>query len=62
VAFAFRAAAQMPVLAQASLTDYGFDSGPCNPISFTIAGRRQKPLAGGNTLSPVQHLLGVRFR
>ncbi len=62
VTFAFQAAAHRPVLAQASLTDYGFDSGPCNPISFTVAGRRQKPLIGGNILSRVQHLLGVHFR
>jgi hypothetical protein len=62
VTFDFRAAAGQPVLAQASLTGYRFGSGPCNPVSFSIRGHRQKPLIGGNFLSNVQRLLGVRFR
>ena len=61
VTFAFQAAAGLPVLAQASLTDYGFGSGPCNPVSFSIGGRAQKPLIGGSFLAEVQRLLGVRF-
>lgn len=62
VTFTFRAGPGQPALAQASLTDYGFASGPCNPISFSIGGHRQKPLIGGNFLTKVGRLLGVRFR
>jgi hypothetical protein len=62
VTFDFRAAAGGPMLAQASLTDYGFESGPCDPVSFSIRGHSQKPLIGGNFLNLVQRLLGVRFR
>ena len=62
VTFDFRAAAGRPVLAQASLTDDSFGSGPCNPVSFSIRSHGQKPLIGGNFLGQVQRLLGVRFR
>ena len=62
VTFDFRATAGGPVLAEASLTDYGFDSGPCDAVSFSIHGHPQKPLIGGNFLGQVQRLLGVRFR
>ena len=62
VTFDFRAAAGQPVLAQASVTDYGFESGPCNAVSFSIRGHRQKPLLGGSFLSQIQRLLGIRFR
>ena len=58
----FLARAGGQVLARASLTDYGFPSGPCNPVSLTIRGHTQKPLLGGNFLLQVQRLLGVRFR
>jgi hypothetical protein len=62
VTFDFRAATGGRVLAQASVTDYRFESGPCNAVSFSIAGHRMKPLIGGDFLSQVQRLLGVRFR
>jgi len=62
VTFDFRAAAGRPVLAQASLTDDSFGSGPCNPVSFSIRSHGQNPLIGGNFLGQVQRLLGVRFR
>ncbi len=62
VTFDFRAAAGKPTLAQASLTDYGYPSDPCNPVSFSIRGHRQKPLIGGDFLTKVQRLLRVDFR
>jgi hypothetical protein len=62
VRFDFRVAPGRPLLARASLTDDGFGSGPCNPVSFSIRGHPQKPLLGGNFLGQVQRLLGVRFR
>jgi hypothetical protein len=62
VRFDFRAGPDQPLLARASLTDYGFGSGPCNPVSFSIRGTPQKPLLGGSLLGQVQRLLGVRFR
>jgi hypothetical protein len=62
VTFDFRAAVGQPVLAQASLTDASSGSGQCNPVSFSIRKHRQKPLIGGNFLSQVERLLGVRFR
>jgi hypothetical protein len=61
VTFELLAAAGEPALARASLTDYGYDSGPCNPISFSVRGRALAPLLGGSFLNQVQRLLHVRL-
>jgi hypothetical protein len=62
VTFDFRGAASEPLLAQARLTDYGFPSGPCSPVSFSVRGHRQQPLIGGEFLTQVERLLNVRLR
>ncbi len=62
VTFDFRTRASGPLLAKVTLTDYGFPSYQCNPIDFSIRGHPQKPLLGGNFLTQVERLLGVRFR
>ena len=62
VTFDFSARAGGPLLAQATLTAYGFPSGPCNAVSFKVHGRVQKPLLGGNFLTQVERLLDIRFR
>ncbi len=62
VTFNFRAHRGGPLVAKATLTDYGFPSGPCNPVNLTIHAHRQSPLVGGNFLANVQRLLGVNFR
>jgi hypothetical protein len=48
-------------LAVARLIDYGFTSGPCNPVSFEAGGHRWTRLVGGDFLRRVQRLLGVSF-
>ena len=59
--FTFRAQPGAAALAQATDTAYGSKpvSGPCSPIQFSVAGRRQDPLIGGNIVEQVQRLLGV---
>jgi hypothetical protein len=58
----FRSAAGGPLLAQATYVAYrhlAYDSGPCNAIELTIAGRRRTPLVGGAFLRRIERLLGV---
>ena len=62
VTFDFRAAVGRPILAEARVTDYGRLSGPCNPVSFSIHGRRQDPLIGSDFLTRIHRLLGIRFQ
>lgn len=62
VTFDFRAAVGRPILAEARVTDYGGLSGPCNPVSFSIHGRRQDPLIGSDFLTRIHRLLGIRFQ
>lgn len=62
VTLQFRTRAGGPVVAQASMTDYGFPSGPCDPVSLTIRGQAQKALLGGNFLGQLQRLLNTRLR
>jgi hypothetical protein len=59
--FTFRAGPGAAALAQATYTAFGSGpvSGPCSPIQFSIAGRRQDPLIGGNFVTQVQRMLGV---
>jgi hypothetical protein len=64
ITFSFRAFAAGPLLARATYVAYpdlAYDSGPCDAIDLTIAGRRQKPLVGGDFLRRVERLLGVRL-
>lgn len=64
ITFSFRASAAGPLLARATYVAYpdlAYDSGPCNAIDLTIAGRGQKPLLGGDVLRRVQRLIGVRL-
>jgi hypothetical protein len=64
ITFSFRASAAGPLLARATYVAYphlAYDSGPCNAIDLTIAGRRQNPLLGGDFVSRVQRLLSVRL-
>jgi hypothetical protein len=64
VTLGFRSGAGGQLLAQATYVAYphlAYDSGPCNAIDLTIAGRRQKPLLGGSFLRSVQRLLGVHL-
>ncbi len=58
VTLTFRAANGVPV-AQASGLDFQGTSGPCNPIQFSIRGRRQKPLSGGEFFNRVQRVIGI---
>lgn len=58
----FRTRAGGPIVARASETDYGFPSGPCNPVSLTIRGHAQKRLLGGTLLAQLQLLLDTRLR
>ncbi len=60
VSFGFRTRAGGRLLAQAKLDEYPY-SNACNPVTLTIRGVRQKPLLGGDFLSRVGRLLGVRF-
>lgn len=62
VTFDFRGRPHGPLLAQAAMTDDGGTSTPCDPVSFSIRGHRQRPLLGGDLLRRTQRLLGVRFR
>jgi hypothetical protein len=60
--FKFRARVGGQLLAQATYTDYArltAPSGPCNPIDFSIGGRRQEALIGGEFVKQVQPVLGV---
>lgn len=64
VTLSFRSAAGGRLLARATYVAYphlAYDSGPCNAIDLTIAGRRRKPLLGGDFLRRVQRLVGVRL-
>jgi hypothetical protein len=51
------------VLARASFTAWGTSysliSGRCNPVEFSIRGKRRTPLIGGHFLLRVEHLLGT---
>jgi hypothetical protein len=64
VTFTFRADGRGPALAQAR--ESASASGPldpCEPMSFTLAGRSLIPLLGGATvIEPAQTLLGVTLR
>jgi hypothetical protein len=60
----FQARAGAPPLARATYTDYPpltAPSGRCTPISFSIGGRVQHPLIGGDFLKKLQRILGVRL-
>lgn len=59
--FTFRAQPGAAALARATYTAFGSSpvSGPCTPIQFSIAGRRQDALIGGNFVTQVQQVLGV---
>jgi hypothetical protein len=62
ITLSFRTAAAGRLLARATYIAYphlAYDSGPCNSIALTIAGRSQKPLVGGSFLRRVERLLGV---
>jgi hypothetical protein len=61
VTFDFRAMGGGQLLARASLPDAGVVSGPCNPIDFSIGGRRQTPLIGGNLVKQTERLLHVNL-
>ncbi len=64
ITLSFRRDAGGQLLAQAQYVAYphlAYVSGPCNAIDLTIAGRRQKPLLGGNFLWRVQRLLGIHL-
>jgi hypothetical protein len=64
ITFDFRADAGGPRLARATYVAYpglAYESGPCNPISLMIGGRREKPLLGGDFLGRVERLLGVEL-
>ena len=61
VTFDFHATAGGALLAQARVIDFRGASGPCNPVQFSIRGRRETPLIGGSFLEQVQRLLGVRL-
>jgi hypothetical protein len=62
VTFDFLAAAAKPALARAQVADYGHALGPCNAMSFSIHGHRQRPLVGDNILTRVQRLPGINLR
>lgn len=62
ITLSFRSAAGGALLAQATYLAFehlAYESGPCNAIDLTIAGRRRKPLLGGDFLGRVERLLGV---
>lgn len=61
ITFAFRAGADGPALASASYIDYApymESSGACNPVGFTVRGRPQDPLIGGDFLRRVEAIVG----
>jgi hypothetical protein len=61
VTLTFRAQARGAVLARASETDYGFGSGPCNPVNINVPGRDVRSLLGGRLLERLQRLFSVSF-
>ena len=61
ITLSFRANAGGPLLARATYTAWpglAYSSGPCNGIAFTVGGRHDDPLLGGNFLRRLQRLLG----
>lgn len=62
IAFSFRKADRLPVLATARLLDNGHPSDQCNTIGLSIRNRTQTPLIGGNFLTRVERVLAVHFR
>jgi hypothetical protein len=62
ITLTFRAHAGAPVLAKATYTDYRpltAPSGQCTPVYFSIRGRPQDPLIGGNFVKQLVDILGV---
>ena len=62
ITLTFRAHAGSRVLAKATYTDYRpltAPSGQCTPVYFSIRGRRQDPLIGGNFVKQLADILGV---
>jgi hypothetical protein len=59
VTFDFGATAGGQLLARARLSDADVASGPCNPVDFSIGGRRRTPLIGGDFVKQTERLLGV---
>lgn len=64
VTLEFRAGPAAPVLAQATFTAFagwGTTGSQCDPINFSIAGRRQTPLLGGDFFGWLGRLLHTSF-
>jgi hypothetical protein len=62
ITLSFRDRAGGRALARATYTAYPpplGPSGPCNPIQFTIGGRRQPALIGGEFMKSLQRILGI---
>jgi hypothetical protein len=61
VTLTFRAHKNGAVLAKAVETDFGFGSYPCNPMTISVPGRKDRFLVGGQLLERLERLLGVNF-
>jgi hypothetical protein len=62
VMLSFLASPAGPVLATATFTDYkgwGGTSGPCNSIAFTVEGRSEAPLIGGDYMKSLRRIFGA---
>lgn len=62
ITLTFRAHAESPALAKATYTDYRpltAPSGQCTPVYFSVRGRPQGPLIGGNFVKRLADILGV---
>jgi hypothetical protein len=61
VTLTFRMHAKDRFLAKATETDFGFGSYPCNPLTVTVPGRKNRSLVAGRFLERLQRRLGVNF-